>query len=206
MINGFTYEPENTTSLETYEWDRTWWEHTEDTVTPRALYIGDSISWDIRTVANRLLGGEMLLDGYATSKALDNPFFSKTLALMKAQMHHCELILLNNGLHGAHMDDKTYEQGYRAMLEQLKAMFPGVTVAVVLTTHVENETRDARMVQRNGIASAIAMEYGYPVVDLYSLSASLSDPFKDGVHFKKEANECLAAHFTQRIREIRQEP
>ena len=44
-VEGFTYESKTPSlALETFEWDNVWYEHTEDVVAKRFLYIGDSIS------------------------------------------------------------------------------------------------------------------------------------------------------------------
>ena len=197
-----TYEPNCIAMLETFEWDRTWWEHTEDTTTPRMLYIGDSISWDIRPLANKLLDGKLLLDGFHTSKALDNPFFRPTLELVKVQESHCELVLFNNGLHGFHLDDTAYESSYRNMILLLQSTFPGIPLALVLTTHVEDPAEEAVVVARNRIVRTLAAEFSLPTIDLYTLSKELEDPFRDGVHFKPNPYARLAEVMAKRITEI----
>ena len=72
-----TYERRDGSSpLETFEWDSVWMEHAEDTAAPRLLYIGDSISIPTRAHLNRIFGEAARVDGFATSKAADNPFFA----------------------------------------------------------------------------------------------------------------------------------
>ena len=106
VLNNFTYESENKTSkLETLEWDNVWWEHTENNIDKRVLYIGDSISCGIRHQITRLSNNNILCDGFATSKAVDNPYFKETLKLFMKQQNKCDAILFNNGLHGGHLDD-----------------------------------------------------------------------------------------------------
>ena len=65
---GFTFEPSSTnTPLETIEWDNIRWENTLDNDATHVLYIGDSISWVTRDIANPIANGRMYFDGFATS-------------------------------------------------------------------------------------------------------------------------------------------
>ena len=114
-VDPLTYEKEATnTPLEVYEWDNVWWEQTNNTTAKRVLYIGDSISYCTRNVVTATANEEILVDGFATSKALDNPYFLPTLKLFMEQQPGRDAVLLNNGLHGWHLDEETgYRIGYR---------------------------------------------------------------------------------------------
>lgn len=179
--------------LETYEWDSPWWEHTENTTSLRAVYIGDSISNGTRPKLNELSGDALLFDGFPTSKALDNPFYIPSLELFFAQMRRADAILFNNGLHGWHLNDEDYEKYYRAMLDFLTGR--GAPVYIVLTTYLPlDEERNAVVLRRNAIAVKLASEFGLPVIDLYSVSSALSsdDYCGDGVHLHNEGYIALA--------------
>lgn len=56
-----------------------------------------------RHIATEALNGEILFDGFGTSKALDNPYFQQSLHLFAAQEGYRDLVLFNNGLHGWHL-------------------------------------------------------------------------------------------------------
>ena len=120
-MSGFTYETQNTkTQFETYEWDSTWLDHIDDENVTRVLYIGDSISCGIRTIATKLAKNEILFDGFGTSKSLDNPWFKDSIKLFAEQQGKRSAVLFNNGLHGWHLDDETeYRAHFEDMIEFL---------------------------------------------------------------------------------------
>ena len=115
----FTYETKDKlTPLETYEWENVWWDHPEDKETPRAVYIGDSISCGIRSVFQPESKG-IRLDGFGTSKAVDHQWFQKTLHLFAMQSPKPKAVLFNNGLHGWHLDDAAFADNYGDMVKFL---------------------------------------------------------------------------------------
>lgn len=199
-MSDFTYQ-KNETAIprETYEWDRTWIEHTEITDAKRVFYIGDSISWGIRPTAQKTVGKEFLFDALASSKALDNPFFLPTLDLFLQQVNQPDLLLFNHGLHGWHLEDETaYAQAFDAFVKALQERIS--RVAVVLTTAVADEKRNARVLARNAAARRVAEERGCPVIDLYT--PSLSCTHTDGVHFDGEGYRILADALVSAVRPL----
>ena len=73
-----------TPTYEWIEWDNTWITHARDGKTPRILYIGDSISCAARRLVTKAAEYTMLVDGYGTSKALDNPLYYDAIRLFAA--------------------------------------------------------------------------------------------------------------------------
>ena len=203
-MSRFTYENETTkTPLETYEWDNVWWEQTNKTDIPRVLYIGDSISCGTRTRATAAAQGKLLFDGFGTSKALDNPYFKDTLRLFTRQQESRCAILFNNGLHGWHLqDDSEYKQYYEEMIQFLLQEFPGTPLLLVLTTHVANAERDARVVIRNGVVTELAKQYGLPTVDLFAITKEHDDLFTDGVHLKPDGYVLLAEELVKSVQAV----
>ena len=199
-MSDLTYQNNETTvPLETYEWDRTWWEHTENKTAKRVFYLGDSISWGIRPEMQAMVKTEFLVDALATSKAPDNPYLLPTLDLVLQQTNSVDIILVNSGLHGWHLQDDTeYPTLLRALLTQLKEHCP--SVAVLLTTCVENKERNARVIARNKSASKVAMELGCPIVDLYT--PSLQCIHTDGVHLNREGYQTLATVIVEALRPL----
>ena len=192
-MSDFTYEKGKTNlKLETFEWDNTWWEHTEDTETPRIIYIGDSISVGTRRLLNQVAEKRFLFDSFSTSKALDNPFYKDSLDLYMRQQGSAEGILFNNGLHGWHLNDEEYEKYFREMVEFLKDK--KLPVYIVLTTNLpDDKERNDRVLRRNAIAENISSETGCNVIDLYSASLKCKGLYcGDGVHFKEDGYEILA--------------
>ena len=195
-MSDFTYESKNSgAKLETYEWDNNWLEHCENTTSPRVFYIGDSISCATRKMLNKQAAGELLFDGFGTSKALDNPYFKDSVKLFGAQQPGGRaFVLFNNGLHGWHLDDETeYPAALDDFVEFLTTEYPEAQTVILLTTHVRDAVRDERVVRRNREALRIAERRGLPTVDLYSIvksNPSLLSP--DGVHLLPEGYELLA--------------
>ena len=194
-MSGFTYETQNTkTQFETYEWDSTWLDHIDDENVTRVLYIGDSISCGIRTIATKLAKNEILFDGFGTSKSLDNPWFKDSIKLFAEQQGKRSAVLFNNGLHGWHLDDETeYRAHFEDMIEFLISHLKDTPIFIVLTTYINDGERLDRVIARNKAACDIAEKYDLPVIDLFSVSrdnASLLED--DGVHFMDEGYKILA--------------
>ena len=204
-MSNLTYEyAENKTALETYEWDNTWIDHANDHETPRILYIGDSISYASRRIITERAEGKFLVDGYGSSKALDNPFLYDSIRMFAAQQGRRSAIIVNNGLHGWHLsDDKEYPDFYEKLIAFLLKEFKGTPIFVILTTSVRDEAREERVKARNAAALALAEKYGLGVIDLYSISAAHHELWSDGVHFQREGYELFAKCVLESLKDIK---
>lgn len=194
-MSNFTYEYEtNDRTLETFEWDSTWFEHTEDLTTPRVLYIGDSISHATRKALNERADGSLLFDGLATSKAIDHPCYEDTVRLVAKQQPHRKQILFNNGLHGFHLVDAlAYAKYYEQKIQFLRSEFPDTKLTLLLTTHIADPEQDLRVQARNHEVRCLAQKYSMNVIDLYSISLTHAELLlEDGVHWKAEGYRHLA--------------
>ncbi|MBQ9783514.1 MAG: hypothetical protein IJW44_03245 [Clostridia bacterium] len=201
-MSKFTYEFEDRTQgLETYEWDNVWWEHADTVGVPRVLYIGDSISCGTRRVATRVAEGKIFFDGFGTSKAVDNRYFSESVRTFAAQQGERRVILFNNGLHGWHLEDETeYAAAYERMLVSLLEEYPGTPILLLLTTHVTDESRDARVQARNRVVRALGEKHGLPTVDLYRITREHAELISaDGVHLVPEGYELLARAIVEAV-------
>lgn len=189
--------------FETYEWDNAWIEHADAPDRRRVLYIGDSISCGTRHIATGMTDGQILFDGFGTSKALDNPWFADSLRLFAAQESRRNAVLFNNGLHGFHLDDETaYREHYGKMAAFLVQEFKGTPIFILLTTHVSDEAQNQRVIFRNRAACEIAAQYKLPVIDLYAVSAAMPDQLTDGVHFTEIGYRTLAETIIRAINHI----
>ena len=197
---------------EQFEWDNTWIEHTEDFTSPRLLYIGDSISIPTRSHMNVILRGAARVDGFATSKAADNPYFSDAVRLFATpQVSPLRVVLFNNGLHGWHLsDDADYPLHYGRLLSELQAVFPDAAFILPLTTPIADTVQNERVLARNHAVTAIAKKRGLPLLDYYAaLSGLPSFLSSDGVHLQDDAYRLLAetaVAAVDRIIDKRQEP
>ena len=194
-MSNYTYEFENIkTPLETYEWDNTWFEHTENESDDRVLYIGDSISCATRKVATATSENKLLFDGFGTSKALDNAYFKDSVRIFARQQGKRRAVVFNNGLHGWHLDDETeYAESYEDFVKFLLDEFKGTPIILLLTTHVASPDRDKRVVARNEAVMKIAEKYSLPTVDLYTLTSQDDLISADGVHLTPDGYKMLAS-------------
>ena len=204
-MSDYTYEEKDgNRRRETYEWDNVWWEHGNTVGVPRVLYIGDSISCAARRSATAVAEETIFFDGFGTSKALDNPYFTESLRLFAAQEGERCAILFNNGLHGWHLEDGTaYAQYYEKMIAFLLREFEDTPLILVLTTHVANPDRDARVEARNQVVCSLAEKYELPVLDLYTPTKQHAELLStDGVHLQKEGNDLLAREIVSAVKKI----
>ena len=205
-----TYQENNTTSaLEEFEWDRLWWEHTEDNTKKRVLIIGDSISSNFRWRMVDELQGEIHPDGFASSKALDNPYLLESIKLFSKQSLKYDAVYVNNGLHGWHLSAEEYEILYKNYLTALKELFGDAKLFVGLTTPVRNKEnmnefgeRNAEVLRRNQAALKIAEELNLKTIDLYSVLIDHPELCTDGVHQTEEGNTLLAKKVIEEIKKV----
>lgn len=199
-MSNFTYENENRTNCrETYEWDNTWIEHADKQVR-RILYIGDSISCNIRRIVTAKAEGALYVDGFGTSKAVDDAYLKASVRLFGLQQGTREAVLFNNGLHGWHLEDETeYARFYEDFVCWLLQEFEGTPLYLVLTTFVSNEERHQRVLVRNRVVREIAAKYRLPVIDLYTPAKENARLLRDGVHFQPEGNDVLGTALLKEV-------
>jgi len=204
-MSDYTYAAENREqALEKYEWDNVWWESADSTGVPRVLYIGDSISCQTRRVATDVAEEKIFFDGFGTSKAVDNPYFTQAIRMFAMQQGERFVVLFNNGLHGWHLDDKTaYKQHYERILQFLLEEFSNTPIVLLLTTAIADQDRDARVVERNRAVIELAQQYGLPVIDLYSVVRQHQEVLsEDGVHLLPEGCVVLANVLVEKVKEF----
>lgn len=193
-MSNYTYEARDVkTPLETYEWDNVWFEHTENETDDRVMYIGDSISCATRKVATATSDNKLLFDGFGTSKSLDNAYFKDSVRIFARQQGRRRAIVFNNGLHGWHLDDTAeYAEYYENFVKFLLDEYKGTPLILLLTTHVADINRDARVVARNEAVKRVAEKYSLPTVDLYTITKENDVVGTDGVHLTQDGYKMLA--------------
>lgn len=194
-------------TLENIEWTQYW---TEDTQSGKhkVLMIGDSISVGYRSEVNKLLGDDLSITAYSTSKAVDNPWFAKELALNIEQHDFSyDIVTLNNGLHGFHLSTEAYEAGMRSLIGAVQALLPAAKLYLVLSTPItEYEKPDTlseknqAVIERNEAVLRLADELGLPVIDLYSAVLGNAEvKSTDGYHYNGAGYQLLAAEIVRTI-------
>ncbi|MFA7636765.1 MAG: GDSL-type esterase/lipase family protein [Monoglobales bacterium] len=200
-MSKLTYEKTDSDNLlETFEWDRTWWSYANDNKTPRALFVGDSITCRYSPFVSDVVGDKILVDSFSTSKALDNPAFMPMVEMVMSQQSNYKIIVFNNGLHGFHLSEEEYGKWYGKRIKELREKLPEVKLIISLTTPIrkgenvsEIDDRNSRVTGRNAEAKKVAEEFGIETVDLYSLVIDKPEVFShDGVHFLEAGYKLLA--------------
>ena len=202
-MNDNTYERVDSNEIyETYEWDNVWMEHLSKKNKKRVAYIGDSISQGVRRLATAVANEDVLFDGYATSKAVDNPCFKDMIDIFIGQLPPVDKIIFNNGLHGWHLeDDNTYKKYYEEMILFLKSKYESAELILVLTTAVSDKERNERVKIRNKSVIELAKKYSLSIVDLYSLVEENIDLLTgDGVHPNAELCSKIAEYIVEKVK------
>ena len=193
MAQELTYQEKPLNErLEKYEWDRMWIEDTEDKTAKRVLYIGDSISNGTFSRATEAAERKILFNNFASSKALDNPFYYPAVNMFIEQCPKRDAIIFNNGLHGWHLSEDEYGKLYLEFISKLKADYPETPIYLVLTTATKGRESSPRVAPRNEEAKKVAAELGLGVIDLYQASLDNAALLgKDGVHFSPDGYSAL---------------
>ncbi len=202
-MSNLTYQPNNTTGLERFEWDQTWIDNAPDKETDRVFVIGDSISVGYRDIISQIANGRFRVDGVATSKGADNPAFPALVdyVLSQVEISNVKMILLNNGLHGWHLCPEDYEKHYTALVEYILKKYEGIQLALISTTPTRNKEnlllpshRYENVIERNEIIRRIAEKHALPIFDAFSIIDGRPELHKegDGVHLVAEGCSLIA--------------
>ena len=204
--------------LERIEWTR-YWREDADLDTKKVLLIGDSIvNGCIHEIQKNLPEG-YAVTAIVSSKGLNNPYFIKEISLFCEQENfRFEAIYFNNGLHFQGQSPAEYQENYRRMLDQLKALMPDVPMVLGLSTPLtcgtgadpqKHETpvtlkeTNETVIAFNQKVLEIAKERSLPVFDAYSLMApqpELKSP--DGCHFTDEGKTFLGKAMADAIKKL----
>ena len=207
---SMTYEENaRTNPLETYEWDDIWYDHVPETDKPRILLVGDSISRGYRFPVIEALKDSYHTDGWATSKAVDNPAYIPQLDLVISQATDYKLIHINNGLHGWHLSTEDYKDNYEKIICHIQKQYPEIKLVLCLTTPVRNSKtkeladRNSLVISRNEAMLELALKYDLPVTDLYnSPLLESSATYTDTVHQNEDGYKLLTGIVNSKIREV----
>lgn len=198
--NTFEYRRDNVV-YETFEWDSVWIDYANDHDKERVLYIGDSISGATRKKISQLCEESILIDNFATSKSLDNPYFKEAITLFAKQLPKNDIVLFNNGLHGWHLSDERYGVLYEEMIKFLKEQFEDSKIFILLTTYIAKPDCSDMVPVRNKMAVQIAKKYDLPVIDLYSVTFENNGLIADDkIHLTDGGYELIAAKILEELK------
>lgn len=193
---------------ENTEWAHTWIVNTNDTILPKVLLIGDShVERYYRVVAEKL-GDKVSCSKFTTSKSLGDPVLIKQLESV-LMISNFDVILFNNGLHGADYPIEDYSKYVPVVYEMLRKN-AGKSVILVNSTAIREKDnisklakRNQQIVERNEFLFDFAETNNIALVDFYSETVNNLDYYSsDGIHFNIVGVNLEAELVTRKINEL----
>ena len=188
---------------ENIEWSVSRSYNSKDETSPRVLIVGDSICQLYHPFVREILGDKVNLSIWASSRCVtERPYLQMLDQVLDERPY--SLVLFNNGCHnlGKH---EYWEPAYRAALRFIKDKLPDVKIGVILATPNRREGITNAMKGLNAIASSIADELGYPVIDLFSPMDVLDrgpENWVDDFHFTEKCDRVQAEIVSEAVLRI----
>jgi hypothetical protein len=186
---------------EDIEWLNVWLPHTNDTLLPRVLLIGNSITQSYSQGVTDLLKDKAYVGQLTTSKSLGDPALIAEVSLILQQATF-NVIHFNNGLHGWGYTEEEYANSFPQLIQTLKEYAPSATLIWASSTPFRSgegmvgfDPLTERVKERNKIALEAISGHGIAINDLFA-SAELHPEYYtggDGVHLNKDGVNALAA-------------
>jgi lysophospholipase L1-like esterase len=190
---------DNLVVREQFEWTNIWCNNANDLMLPRVLLIGDSIACGYSSMVIKQLQGKVNVDRLGTSRSINDQVLIKETALMVEDFHYIA-IHFNNGLHGWHLDEKSYASNLRQYVQLLQRLDNSAKLIWASSTPITNQgdvktlntENNAKVIQRNSIAEKIMREYDIPINDLYQLVLGKAElRSDDGYHYNTDGQNML---------------
>ena len=200
MCSYKNFQPESTSrKRENIEWTITYHYNATDSVNPRVLLIGDSISHQYHVKVRNRLATCANISNWASSKCVTDPDYFRELEFY-LDTCDCQMICFNNGAHSIASDLAEYAYAYERTVAMIRAKLPEVKLSLVLTTPQNPD--DPKIAELNAVALRVAQRYDLAVVDLYSAMRELdaADSFTDKFHFKSSAIDLQADIVAEHVR------
>ncbi|MDD5706869.1 MAG: SGNH/GDSL hydrolase family protein [Kiritimatiellae bacterium] len=188
------------------EWRDIWVTGADDDGTPRALFVGDSITRSYFTHVEEQLKGSFLCARMTTSACVADQAMGRELALLLDD-YRFTVIHFNNGLHGWGYDETSYANGLSRMLDSIAGRSPWSTLIWANSTPVRRKgclstfaPETERVRERNRLACGIAATRKMPINDLFGCVADHPEYFaEDGVHFNAGGQSVLGTQVARMI-------
>lgn len=191
---------------ETYEWIHSWCDNTSKEDLPRILLVGDSITHWYQEQVRELLKDVAYVDYVSASYAIDNPLYVSLIKSFYSNSKY-DILHFNHGLHGFHMNVRTYKSKIEKFLQRLNCK--NTIVANSTIVYQKGNDKIDRPVQkviekRNAKIEEIANENGYLFNDLYSVSKIIPKEFRkeDGTHYTDEGSLFFAKQVAEKIKNL----
>lgn len=182
---------------EQFEWIHSWCDEAGKADLPRVLLVGDSITHNYQEKVRELLRGVCYVDYVATSYAIDTKIYNHLVYDFMTDSNYA-LIHFNHGLHGIHMPKRSYKSKLEKLLSKVDKAIKIILTTSTIVYREGNKRLDGawmkRVRERNAAVREVAVEHGYVVDDLYSVSVSIPKEYRymDGTHYLQEGYSMLA--------------
>ena len=203
MTDFKDYLPENSTrKREDIEWCIFYSFNAADDSSLRVLTVGDSICYQYKDFLRDELADIMNLTSWATSKCVTDVNYIKDLKNI-LEYNRYDLVTFNNGLH--YLSNTTpfeeWEKAYCRTLEYINAELPGIALAIVSCTPVNNAEKNQEVIKLNELTKKIADKFELPFIDLYSEMDRLdrTEYWSDEFHFTESAKILQARIMAEKI-------
>jgi hypothetical protein len=182
------YAQDPAAHIEKIEW--TWADRPAhaDARLPNVLLLGDSITRGYYGPVGELLAGKANVYLFATSAALGADMLLEQIrAYHKMVGLRFEVVHLNNGMHGRSYSEADYRARYPKFLATVKRQWPAARCIVATTTPLLKDDDDspanARIVERNLVASEDGAKSGCRIDDQHALMLLHQDLHDGNVHY-----------------------
>jgi len=191
---------------EKIEWT---WTDRPETVTPalpNVLLVGDSITRGYYPAVAKQLSGVANVYLFATSASSGDARLPRQLHDYFSMMGvSFAVIHFNNGMHGWGYTEQQYAAGLPQMIAALRADQPHAalvwaTLTPVLHDSTKGESTNARIDERNRLATACMGSQEIPVDDQHALMLTHQPLHADDVHFNEEGSGIQAVQVAASIR------
>lgn len=189
------------------EWSNTWFS-CADSETDRCLFIGDSVTRELRKKIESFLYRWIKVDLFAASFAITSDLFWNYLRCFFAGGYHYKLIVINYGFHHGfamrceanEISTAIFREKYQKLVEMCKQLgneviiMTGTSFALEDRIEVIDTELEQEILARNTIVTQVATDMKCRVFDLHNLMRTRGKEFKyiDFVHFEQKAYSFIA--------------
>ncbi len=192
---------------EDIEWLDVWMPRTNDTLLPRVLLIGNSITRAYNSNVEKQLEGKAYVARLATSKSIGDPALLQEIALILSY-YDFDVVHFNNGMHGWGYTEEEYAAAFPDFYKTIRKGAPHAQLIWATTTPVrtgrdmeEFDSRTERIRERNRIAQEYLKDKEVIINDLFKCVENHPEYYAggDGTHLVTPGVNALANQVTKTI-------
>ena len=195
---------------EDIEWLDVWLPNTNDSLLPRVLFIGNSITRLYYPEVNESLKGMAYGARLSTSKSIGDPALLDEVALI-LQQEHFDVVHFNNGMHGEGYTEEQYQAAFPELVKTIRKYAPQAKLIWASTTPVrcggdmaDFHPKTERIRERNRIAAECVAGQDIQINDLFGLVENHPEYYAggDGTHPVDCGVSALAEQVSLVVKEV----